>query len=79
MYEQSSGAQSTLAKMSLNPVQPDALLAEGQSAVESEWPPCDVLSQFRAETISRLGSGSTFTEDLVNVLIISTIIPHAFG
>jgi hypothetical protein len=66
-------------KMSFKPEQLDALSTKGESAVERENPACDVLSHFQAETISRLGSGGTFTEDLVNVLIVSTIIPHPFG
>ena len=67
-----------VAKDGFKPLQPEALFTKGQSAAEPETPPCDVVSQFRAETISRLGSGGTFTQ-LVNVLIVSTIIPHPFG
>ena len=42
-------------------------------------PPTDVVSQIQANSLKRLAEGGTLKEDIVNVLVVSTVISPPFG
>ena len=56
--------------------------AQNHVATEAEAAATDPVSQIQAESLSRLASGGrgrTLRQDLVDVLVVSTVISHPLG
>ena len=56
--------------------------AQDHVAMEAEVAPTDPVRQIQAESLSRLASGGlgrTLKQDLVDTLVVSTVISHPLG